>query len=187
MAMPKLAALSLSAAAIEEQGLYPALHAMVDTRGLVAGHVTVGLVEELASLVHIKLNRWDKVPPSSLAVQEFCHLVAYIAARMEMKGVTDKVRRSLWRPEVMKKQLEEMERGELWLGLTFVPGINITTVVMVGEVEEVQGVKVQVEVQEEEEKEGEVDVKNINFMSSLKNHFILSTTGCFFTGPSPIC
>ena len=47
MAMPRLAALGLSAAAIEEQGLYPALLAMVDTRGLVVGHVTVGLVEEL--------------------------------------------------------------------------------------------------------------------------------------------
>ena len=43
-------------------------------------------------------------------MQEFCHVVAYIAARKE---VTDKVRRSLWRPEVMKKQLEELGREEV--------------------------------------------------------------------------
>ena len=59
--------------------------------------------------------------------------MAYIAARKE---VTDKVRRSLWRPEGMKKQLEELGREELWPSLSFVPGFDITTVVMEGGVEE---------------------------------------------------
>ena len=124
--------MGLTPAAVEELGLYPALIAMVDTEGLVAGHVTVGLVEELVGLVHSKANRWDKVPPTRLGVQEFCHVVAYIAARKE---VTDKVRRSLWRPEGMKKQLEELGREELWPSLSFVPGFDITTVVMEGGVE----------------------------------------------------
>ena len=82
-------------------------------------------------------------------MQEFCHVVAYIAARKE---VTDKVRRSLWRPEVMKKQLEELGREELWPSLSFVPGFDITTVVMEGGVEEdvlEEEMGVQAEVQEE--------------------------------------
>ena len=149
MATPRLSAMGLTPAAVEELGLYPALIAMVDTEGLVAGHVTVGLVEELVGLVHSKANRWDKVPPTRLGVQEFCHVVAYIAARKE---VTDKVRRSLWRPVVMKKQLEELGREELWPSLSFVPGFDITTVVMEGGVEEdvlEEEMGVQAEVQEE--------------------------------------
>ena len=136
MATPRLSALGLTPAAMEEQGLYPALLAMVDTKGLVASNVTMGLVEELGGLVHSKANRWDKVPPTRLAVQEFCHVVIYLTARIEVKGVTDKVRRSLWRPEVMKKQLEEMRSDELWPSLSFVPGFDINTVVMVGGVED---------------------------------------------------
>ena len=124
MVTPRLSTLGLTPVAVEELGLYPALITMVDTEGLVAGHVTVGLVEELVGLVHSKANRWDKVPPIRLGVQEFCHVVAYIAVRKE---VTDKVRRSLWWPEVMKKQL--------WPSLSFVPGFDITTVVMEGGVE----------------------------------------------------
>ena len=42
MAPPRLAALGLTAAGVDALGLYAALHAMVDARGLVAGHVTVG-------------------------------------------------------------------------------------------------------------------------------------------------
>ena len=51
MAPPRLAALGLTAAGEDALGLYAALLAMVDARGLVAGHVTVGLVQELARLV----------------------------------------------------------------------------------------------------------------------------------------
>ena len=53
MAPPRLAALGLTAAGVDALGLYAALLAMVDARGLVAGHVTVGLVQELA--------RWDRL------------------------------------------------------------------------------------------------------------------------------
>ena len=43
-------------AAVEALGLYTALLAMLDTMGLLAGQVTVGLAEELVSLVGSKVN-----------------------------------------------------------------------------------------------------------------------------------
>ena len=62
MAPPRLEALGLTAAGMDALGLYAALLAVVDAKELVAGHVTVGLVQELAGLVHLKVNRWDTVP-----------------------------------------------------------------------------------------------------------------------------
>ena len=148
MAPPRLAALGLTAAGVDALGLYAALLAMVDARGLVAGHVTVGLVQELAQLVHPKSNRWDIVPQSKLAVKEFCHVVAYMAARLEVAGVKDKVRRSMWVPNVLNQQFEEMGQEKLWPGLVHLPGFDSSAVaVQDGEVGGAQGVETRNEVQ----------------------------------------
>jgi len=81
MAPPRLEALGLTAAGMDALGLYAALLAVVDAKELVAGHVTVGLVQELAGLVHLKVNRWDTVPPSKLSVKEFCHVVVKLRSK----------------------------------------------------------------------------------------------------------
>ena len=57
MAPPRLEALGLTAAGMDALGLYAALLAVVDAWELVAGHVTVGLVQELAGLVHFSRNQ----------------------------------------------------------------------------------------------------------------------------------
>ena len=151
MVGPRLATLGLQATTVKEHGLYPALLQLTVERNLTASHLTLGLVAEMASLVFVHpkggRSRLVAVPKDKISIKEFVHVVVFVAVRLGMEAVTAGLQRNIWIPKVLQKLVEELGEGELWPGLSHIPGVTIEKVkeerdmrLMQGEVE-VQGIK----------------------------------------------
>ena len=151
MVGPRLAALGLQATTVKEYVLYTALLQLTVERNLTASHLTLGLVAEMANLVFVRpkggRSRMVTVPKDKISIKEFVHVVVFVAVRLGVEAVTAGLQCNIWVPKVLQKLVEELGEGELWPGLSHIPGVTIEKVkeerdkrLMQGEVE-VQDIK----------------------------------------------
>ena len=129
---PHLAALGLQATTVKEYGLYPALLQLTVERNLTASHLTLRLVVKMASLVFVRQkggsSRLVAVPKDKMSIKEFEHVVVFVAVRLGLEEVTVGLQRNIWVPKVLQKLVEELGEGELWPGLSHIPGVTIEKV-----------------------------------------------------------
>ena len=146
MVGPRLAALGLQATTVKEHGLYPALLQLTVERNLTASHLTLGQVAEMASLVFVRpkggRSRLVAVPKDKMSIKEIVHVVV----RLGVEAVTAGLQRNIWVPKVLQKLVEELGEGELWPGLSHIPGVTIEKVKEERDMRLIQG---EVEVQDE--------------------------------------
>ena len=128
-----LVSLGLVPSLVKELGLYAALLKVIEQHDLGAHHGTIGLVMALKEEVHRRekggVKGWGPVPFEKLSVDQFVHVLAFLAGRFEVKEVTAKLRKRIWRPHELEKQAGEMRGDELWPGLVHVPGVDMNKVI----------------------------------------------------------
>ena len=109
---------ALGMAEVWGEGMYEELIAIITKNNLGMEHVTIGFVFELSHLVYVK-PMFSRVaaPADKLTIQQFCHIVMFMADRWGVEAITKQVMRSVWCPKELAKLKSEVEQGKLWPGL----------------------------------------------------------------------
>ena len=112
---------------VNEVGIYQALLQGITQNNMGGHHGTVDLVMALKAVAHVREKgvRSQQVPLDKLSVEQFVHVLTFVASRCELKDITLKVRANMWNPKTLEKQAREMRGDELWPGLAYVPGTAV--------------------------------------------------------------
>lgn len=138
--MPCLAALGM--AVVGEAGLYTTCLAAVTARNLNATSATKAFVFELSRRVAIKAKfSKEVVPPDMLTVEQFVHILAFMADRRGVEVATPQLKRNLWNKTMLDKLGAEVEQTKVWPMLRKIPGFTLPEVEEVEVLREVEAEK----------------------------------------------